>query len=364
MDSSARPRGPDEVLARVRSGDLSYRDAREARPGTAQPAPRGRFRPFMTARTTPDDELDAPDSSDGRRHDRPDAATARRRLKWWREYVIGFVLYQIYTFVRNTFGSAGNSINSVVSPDAVAIALGHAHDIIDIEKSMGLFFEPGLQEWYLGLPGHGLIRFWNVYYGSLHFIVPIAILIWLFRRFPSDYAIWRNAFVLTTIVALVGFAAFSLMPPRLLDVTGEFGGCSLPASFVANDPGLACRQFGFVDTLEVYGGLWSFGGTAMAHVSNQYAAMPSLHIGWSTWCAIVVFPRARRWWTRTLVVMYPCATFFCILVTANHYWLDAAGGLATLGIGTFLGWRLAIVTKWWSDRRDARRDVDGAPVAA
>lgn len=289
------------------------------------------------------------------RSDRPDEATARRRLKWWRELLVVFVMYEVYTFVRNTFGSSGNSINAIVSPDAVAIALGHAHDVIDIEKRLGLFFEPHLQEWYLGLPGHGLIRFWNIYYGSFHFIIPVFILIWLFRRFPADYTVWRNALALTTLLALIGFASFSLMPPRLLDYHGEFGGCSLPPSHVLANPRLACRQFGFNDTLATFGGLWSFGGTAMARVSNQFAAMPSLHIGWSTWCAIVVAPRARRRWVKGLVIAYPFATLFCILITANHYWLDALGGLVTLGVGTFLGWQLARAMNRWADRRDARR---------
>lgn len=292
--------------------------------------------------------------------DRPDDETARGRLRWWRELLLVFVLYQVYSLVRNTFGSSGSSVGSTVSPDAVAIALGHAHDIIDIEKRMGLFFEPQLQQWYLDLPANGLIKFWNIYYGSLHFIVPIFVLVWLFRRFPRDYTIWRNALVLTTVLALIGFASFSLMPPRLLDHTGEFGGCSLPASIVAENPRLACQQFGFDDTLVSFGGLWNFGSTAMAQVSNQFAAMPSLHIGWSVWCAIVVAPRARRRSTKGLIVLYPIATFFCILVTANHYWLDAVGGLVTLAVGTLAGWQLSLAVHRWADRRDARRRADPA----
>ncbi len=310
------------------------------------------------------------DATETRRRwrERPDEPTARRRLRWWRELLLVVVLYEVYSLVRNTFGSSGSSVDSVVSPDAVAIALGHAHDVINIEKRLGLFFEPHLQDWYLGLPGHGLIKFWNVYYGSFHFIVPIVVLIWLFRRFPRDYTIWRNALVLTTILALVGFASFSLMPPRLLDFRGEFGGCSLPASIVAANPRLACQHFGFNDTLASFGGLWNFGSTAMAQVSNQFAAMPSLHIGWSTWCAIVVAPRARRRWVKVLVILYPFATLFCILITANHYWLDAAGGLVTLGVGTLLGWQLALAVHRWSDRRDATRagspDPDDEPTTS
>ena len=65
----------------------------------------------------------------------------------------------------------------------------------------------------------------------------------------------------------------------------------------------------------------------MKNVSNQYAAMPSMHIGWSTWCAVAMWPLLRRRWQRVAVFLYPLATLFCIIVTANHFWLDGAGGL-------------------------------------
>ena len=282
----------------------------------------------------------------------PDDETARRRLKWWREILVIFVLYEVYSVVRNTFGSNGNSIHNRVDPESVATALGHAHDVINIERHLGFFFEPHLQNWYLGLPHHGFIRFWNIYYGSFHFIVPVVILFWLFRRHPAHYAYWRNALVVVTVLGLVGFASFSLMPPRLLSYAGEFGGCSVPQHLVNLNPRIACKSFGFVDSLEIYGGLWNFGSSTMAHISNQYAAMPSLHVGWSTWSALVLVPRMKRWWAKTLAALYPCATLFCILITANHYWLDAAGGLISLSVAILLGFTAASIMHRWADRRD------------
>ena len=81
----------------------------------------------------------------------------------------------------------------------------------------------------------------------------------------------------------------------------------------------------------------------MASISNQYAAMPSLHIGWSTWCAIALWPLLRRRWTKVLVLLYPATTLFCIVVTANHYWLDGIGGLVAFSIGALIGWGVAPV---------------------
>ncbi len=86
-------------------------------------------------------------------------------------------------------------------------------------------------------------------------------------------------------------------------------------------------------------------------MSNQYAAMPSLHIAWSSWCALVMWRLAKRKWVRALLIIYPVITLFCIVVTANHYFLDAVGGLVILVSGIGLG---ALLNQW-NDRRLVRR---------
>jgi hypothetical protein len=165
--------------------------------------------------------------------------------------------------------------------------------------------------------------------------------------------VWRNTLAFTTLIALIGFASFSLMPPRLLDSTGEFG--PLPAQ---NQE----RDFGFEDTLADYPTFWSFDSEALKDVSNQYAAMPSLHSAWAVWTTLVLLPMVRRRWLRALVVLHPVATVFCILVTANHYWLDALGGLAILGAGFLCGRALAA---FWDRRTSAGAEApDRASVVA
>lgn len=309
--------------------------------------------------TDPDPDPDTTDTTELDGVDRSDAThptDPAPRLRWWYEIAFVVVFYLIYTAVRNTFGSYGSAANGEINPLAVKHALGHANDIIHIERSMGLFVEPHLQRWYLGLPHHGFIRAWNIYYGTFHFIVPIVALVWLFRRDPVNYPKWRNTLAATTGLALIGFAGYSLMPPRLLDFAGPYGACN-PAY------GLACEPHGFVDTLARYGGLWSFGSGAMADISNQYAAMPSLHIAWSTWCAIVLVPRVRRRWVKALCVLYPIATLWCILVTANHYWLDAIGGLVTLAVGLAVGFGIDRVARRVRRRLRSRERLGAAPTA-
>jgi PAP2 superfamily len=245
-------------------------------------------------------------------------------LRLWREAVYILGVYLVYSTVRNQFGSAGGPLGQ-----SNRIAFDHAEDVIDVERHLHLLFEPAFQRWYLDLPGHGFIQFWNVFYGTAHFIVTAVALVWLFLSDPERYPRLRNTLMFTTVLALVGFASFSLMPPRLLTESPDRFGP--PAGSVQ-------PRAAFVDTLASYKTFWSFDSGTVKSLSNQYAAMPSMHIGWSTWSAIVLIPMVRRKWLKALIGLHPVATFLCIVVTANHYWLDAMGGLITLGTGALLAW--------------------------
>jgi hypothetical protein len=268
-------------------------------------------------------------SLDTRSADDPssDERRARRGLRWWKEVGLVLAFYAVYSVVRNTQGSA------VVSETR---ALHNALRVIRWEKMLGLYHEEGIQQAFLGR--NGFIEFWNLFYGTFHFFVTIFALVFLFRRFPVRYRRWRNTLAATTALALVGFAAYPLMPPRLL-----------PSSY------------GFVDTLRTYGSLWSFDSGAMSKLSNQYAAMPSLHFAWSTWCALVLVPALRSWWAKAAAVVYPGLTLFAIVVTANHFVLDAAGGLFVLGVGSAVGFALAARLDRFGDRPVTRRPAP-APV--
>ncbi|MBW3555878.1 MAG: phosphatase PAP2 family protein [Actinobacteria bacterium] len=224
---------------------------------------------------------------------------ARPRLRWWREVVYVLVFYIVYSAVRNK-GLAADP-----EPEAFA----NARTVIRLERLVGLYREESIQQAFLG--HRWFIRLCNIYYGSLHFIVTAGALVWTFLRRRDRYPLWRNTLAFTTALALVGFAFFPLMPPRLL-----------PPSY------------GYVDTLAEFGGLWSFDSGTMKSISNQYAAMPSLHFGWSLWSALVLWPVAgARRWAKALLAGYPAATLFATVVTANHFWLDALGGATVLGAG-------------------------------
>jgi hypothetical protein len=270
------------------------------------------------------------------------ATERQHRLYWWKEALIVAVFYGIYSWTRNLFGS-----NKIAADGVPEQAFTNAERIIDLESWLGTFHEQTVQSWFLSY--RWFIQFWNVYYGTAHFAVTLGVFILLFVKRADVFPQWRNTLAAMTGLAIIGFAWFPLMPPRLLDVacpatdSTKYGGACIPSSL--RPPG----GFGFVDTLVEYGGPWSFDSEAMASISNQYAAMPSLHIGWSTWCAIAVWPLLRRRWTKVALLLYPILTLFCIVVTANHFWIDGIGGLLAFGVGALIGWG---VHRWNQDRLD------------
>jgi PAP2 superfamily len=224
-----------------------------------------------------------------------------RRLYWWGELLAVAIFYIVYSFVRNLHHSNEHE------------AYEHALDIIRLQKSLGINHEQAIQAWALG--SRTFIIAANYFYGSLHFIVTGGVMVYLYRRWTNDYPLWRNTLGIATALALIGFAFFPLLPPRLLD---DFG------------------HYGFVDTLAKDPAFWSFNSGAVNKISNQFAAMPSVHCAWALWCACALVPRLKHVWAKVLAIVYPVTTVTVIVVTANHYFLDAAGGFLVLGVGYLL----------------------------
>ena len=251
------------------------------------------------------------------------------RLRWWREILTVVVFYELYSLARNTQGSGSTSPTH---------AFRNARVVIKLERAIGLYHEESIQRLFLGV--RPLVKALNVYYGSAHFLVTAGVLAWLFVRHPDRYPRWRWSLACTTLLGLIGFVAFPLMPPRLISPAFGVGA--------------------YVDTLHTIGGLWNFEDGAIAKLSNQYAAMPSLHFAWSLWCCLALWPTLRTRWTRTLLVLHPAITLVAIIATANHYWLDAlAGAVALLG-----GWLLGgLLCTWAIGRVAASPRIRRAPAA-
>ena len=263
-------------------------------------------------------------TTDAARRDWPAARRLRTGpvLYWWAESLAVLTFYVGYSTVRN---------NTNASPSA---AFDNAIRLMDWQRTLHIDVELTLQQWALHF--EPLIVLCNYFYGSLHFVVTIAAALFLFRRFPDDYPRFRHTLGAATALALIGFAAFPLMPPRLLDCyadDGNIANCYVDGADPTTD------EFGFVDTLARDPAIWSFNSGAMSKLSNQFAAMPSVHCAWALWCATVFVPRVRRRWARWLAGLYPLLTVVVIVLTANHYLLDAVGGFAAFGLGHLIAHR-------------------------
>jgi hypothetical protein len=233
-----------------------------------------------------------------------------KTIVWWREILIIAAVNVVYETVRNL--SAGKPSK----------AYSNALLIIDWQRNLGIWHEQAMQQFALGFTP--LIVVANYFYGSIYIIATLFTLIFLYSKFPDDYPLFRNTLMIGTLCGLIGFALFPLMPPRLLDDTLLLQGTN------------ANLWFGFIDTLVEYPTFWSFNDPAMKTISNQFAAMPSLHCGWAFWTFISLLPRMKSWWSKTLVVLYPVLTVYVVIITANHYVLDAVAGFALFTFAYFV----------------------------
>jgi hypothetical protein len=225
----------------------------------------------------------------------PERIRGVRRPHWWQELLFVGICYELYSLVRNAV------------PEHERPAFRRAADLLNVEHRLHIGVEHSVNAFVASRDALAYIC--NYYYATLHFVVTIAVMLWLYHRHPLRYRSLRTVLIVTNIVALLGFWLYALAPPRMLP------------------------QRGFVDTVVSFHTWGSWGSSGVDSASNQFAAMPSLHIGWSLWCAIVVYSLARRWWVRTLAVLYPLCTLFVIVGTANHYLLDAVGGAFVVGAG-------------------------------
>ena len=226
-----------------------------------------------------------------------------RPPRWWQEVAIIAMGYWLYGLGRNAV------------PEQASIAMRHGRGIQHLQDVLHLNFELSVN--YFVAAHEWLAQGMDYYYATLHFIVTASVMVWLFLAHPRVYRGARTVLFATTLIALAGFYIYPLAPPRLLP------------------------QYGYIDTLLKFHTWGSLADPKVAEHSNQYAAMPSLHIGWSLWCAVTVFICAKRSWVRIAALTYPVFTLIVIVGTANHFILDAVGGAVIIALGFGVQWLLS-----------------------
>jgi hypothetical protein len=249
-----------------------------------------------------------------------------RQPRWWEEVAIIALSYWLYDLGRNSI------------PEQASIALRHGRAVQHLQGLLHWDFELSVNRFVAA--HEPVAQLMNYYYATLHFVVTGGVMIWLFLRRPQIYRGARTALFWLTVVALAGFYLYPLAPPRLL-------------------PG-----YGYIDTLVKFHTWGSLADPKIAEHSNQFAAMPSLHIGWALWAGIAIVMCARRTWVRALGALYPLGTLTVIVGTANHYVLDALGGVVVVAIGFGLQWLLSGHGAFQpaSDAPPARVSVDNIPT--
>ncbi len=194
-------------------------------------------------------------------------------------------------------------------------AFHHATELINIERGLHVFVEPTLQAWAEG--SHFVMAVSSWLYVNTQTTVTITALAYLYVRHNRSFYFVRNMFMISMLIALVGYSVFPTAPPRLLP------------------------EWGFFDSVAAFTGVSSHVGSSSSPLFNSYAAVPSMHVafalmmGWSL--ALLVRWRA----VRVMWAMYPFLITFVIVITANHFLADALLGALTAGISAYGAHRLA-----------------------
>ena len=188
-----------------------------------------------------------------------------------------------------------------------ATAFAHAGRVMHLESALDVAWEQTVNN---ALAAHRFLAVSADYmYATLHYIVTPLVLIWLWRRHRNDYSRARTTLMVATILGLIGFTLLPVAPPRMLP--------------------------GFVDTMAKYSnfGWWSQDASAprgVGQFTNEFAAMPSLHVGWALWCGWQLVRHGKHRITQVAGVLYPALMVLIVIATGNHYLLDAVAGVAVV----------------------------------
>jgi hypothetical protein len=236
---------------------------------------------------------------------RPLSAIGSRLPRGWTDLLLQLALffgvYQGYQVVRGL--SEGKS----------ALAFDNAERIIDVERALGTYFEASLQSSLLD--NEWVIDFANWMYVNSHFVITTSFLAWLYLFRNEHFYLVRNMFMVAMLIALTGYLLFPTAPPRLMP------------------------QEGFIDTIASFTAIEQ-DNKAVSLLVNKYAAVPSMHIGFASMIAIPGILLVRNRIGKLAWGLYPFLVLFVIVVTGNHFWLDAAAGAAVAAMAAAIAHRL------------------------
>ena len=198
------------------------------------------------------------------------------------------------------------------------VAFQHASELISIERTLHVFVEPSVQAWASG--SHLLMDLSSWLYVNAQITVTLGALVYLYLCHNRSFYFVRNMFMIAMAIALVGYVLFPTVPPRFMP------------------------EWGFIDSVSNLTGVHvSHVSTSMTALFNPYAAVPSMHVAFALMVGWPLARLVRRRALRVAWLLYPFLMTFVIVVTANHFIVDALLGALTAGVAAYGASRLAQV---------------------
>jgi len=235
--------------------------------------------------------------------------SARSRLLGWkREALIFGLAYLAYEFTR-TLATGGY-------PDA----LRNARRVFDVQALLDSNIEDVVQRAIHATP---FMDIFNVVYLAAQPVVIPIVVVWAYRRSKPVYRVLRDTLITTWLIALPVYALFPTAPPRLSGV-------------------------GVVDTVSAQSGVALDSGFTKLFY-NPYAAVPSLHAAFAVAVGVAGALIARHWWSRALWASWGPLVIVATVATGNHFWLDAAAGIAILVLGLLISAVIVRGGRIWGD---------------
>ena len=242
------------------------------------------------------------------------------------------------------WGDAGRQIGILIGVDIVyelgrgiadsnkTDAMAHGAQVIDFEQATHTFFEPSLQAFFL--PAHWLIDVANQLYLNAQFSIALGFLVWLYVFRNESYYFVRNMFVVSMCLALIGYIGYPTAPPRMFP------------------------EHGFVDTITDFSSVNHDSALVKVFI-NPYAAIPSMHCCFALMIGVTGVRVSRHRATKVFWALWPLLVVWVVIVTANHYWIDAALGALVAALAALFAASLARARpEAWAFRRRQPRTAE------
>jgi membrane-associated phospholipid phosphatase len=264
------------------------------------------------------------------------------QLQW---EVVSRAFARLSATLPKGWGDLGRQIGILVGVDLIyelgrgiadssrADAIAHGQQVIDFERSTHTFFEPSLQAFFL--PTQWVIDLANQFYLNAQFSIALGFLVWLYLFRNQSYYFVRNMFVVSMCLALIGYIGYPTAPPRMYP------------------------EWGFVDTISDFSNVNHDSALAKIFI-NPYAAVPSMHCAFALMIGATGFMVCRNWWSKAWWACWPALITWVVIVTANHYWIDAVLGWIVAGVAALVAQRVLapVRPEVWSFSPTRAREVE------